>query len=155
LYSQSNEYLSFGVGASIYSIDTKESSNTGLNFALATGRFYMDISSNIETGKGEELYFSSDETYKTNKIQIYLLNIGYKIIPRKGISIIPVIGCSLTRGIYQDPVGWDTFFYADYILHGNIGITGEIILFNNFGIYGGIGTFERYKIGAFYHFNLK
>ncbi|NCU32527.1 MAG: hypothetical protein EOM23_06265, partial [Candidatus Moranbacteria bacterium] len=69
------EPISFmGLGLASFSQDTKESSNLALNLGFGIYNVYFDFSSNLSTGKGEELDFSSSYTTKSNKLQVSVFN---------------------------------------------------------------------------------
>lgn len=138
--------FSIGVGASSFNVETEGSSNIGLGISLSVGRVYFDVASNLAHGKGEQLDFSSDYTYPTNKISAGVVNIGY-IIPIKKIHIIPTIGYGFSNRIYQDPIGWDTYYNGKSDGAINLGVIGSISLTDNIKLYAGAGTFERFKAG--------
>jgi hypothetical protein len=144
--------LSLGVTG--FSLDTKLSSKVGLNIGVSINHFYCDLSSNMASGKGEELDFSSSSTYNANKMSVGVINVGYNIfiLPSKIWSITPMIGYGYAREIYEDPIGWDTYFYGDTKSYINFAVITKVYV-NNIGIFAGTGVIERFKFGLSYKFN--
>lgn len=149
-FSQNNLSCSMGLGVVAYSIDTKSASPVGLNMSISFDKIYMDFSSNLASGKGEYLDFSSSETYSANKINVGVINIGY-IISNDRFYIIPIIGYGWSKDIYQDPIGWDTYCYGKSLFHFNAGAVAGI-KFNQIAIQGGAGIYEIFKVGVSYIF---
>lgn len=150
IFGQENKPLYFmGAGFGVFSGDTRESSAVGLNLNFALANVYMDFSSNFSTGDGEELDYSSSQTYESDKLQVNLINFGYAIRLNK-VSIIPVMGYGWTRKIYQDPVAFDTYFYGDSEGKFNIGAIGVFEAFKGGGFYAGVGSFEVFKAGVYF-----
>jgi hypothetical protein len=143
--------LFFGLGLASFSEDTKESSNLALNMGFAIYNFYFDFSSNLSTGKGEELDFTSSYTIKSNKLQVSVFNLGYAIRINK-VSIIPLLGYGWTRGIYEDSLAFDTYYFGESKGDINIGAMGVFDLAGKGGLYAGLGTFENFKIGIWIGF---
>lgn len=151
-YSQNyNSFFTIGAGVSYFDKDVKESSNLGVNFSLSIGKVYFDVASNFSTGQGEELDFSSSETYKTDKISLGVVNVGY-IINLKKFSVIPVLGYGWSTEIFEDPIAFDTYFYGDNEAHFNTGIKGSYLIGNNMAVNLGVGLFERFSGGISYVF---
>lgn len=145
--------IDFSLGISNYSVDTKESTSVGFNFGFSYDFLYFDASSNFVSGKGEQLDFSSSSTYKTDKVNIVLINIGVNIYLVKSIwSITPLIGYGTTSAIYEDPIGWDTYYYDDKRGYANFGIMSKLYL-NELGIFIGTGTIENFKLGISFKVN--
>ncbi|MDP2338030.1 MAG: hypothetical protein Q8N05_16610 [Bacteroidota bacterium] len=150
-YAQiSIEPISIGLHANYFNAETKDSPKNGYGFSVSFNRIYMDISSNFSGGKGEYLEYSSQYSYSSEKIHITLLNFGY-IIPVKSFSIIPVIGFGESKEIYQDPVGWETYYFGKSTTKINLGIIGTIKLSEHFRFHAGVGTFENFKAGLSYY----
>src|SRR5690606_8841349 len=89
-YSQSNLGFSLGAGVSVFSEDAKKSSNAGVYISFSISKVYFSVASNFAKGKGEELDFSSNETYNSNKVVLGVANLGYIIVLNK-FNIIPVL----------------------------------------------------------------
>jgi hypothetical protein len=149
-----NSGLSYGqfdvsIGGSMYNSDV---SMVGINFGMSYDHFYFDLSSNMAVGKGEELDFSSSYSYSTDKAWIGLMNIGYNIYINNKWFITPIIGYGQSKYIYQDPIGWDTYYYGDANHHFNIGISTKFFIDDNIGLMIGGGSFERFKAALCYRF---
>lgn len=150
--AQSSEITGMiGAGVSVFDAETKESSNAGVSLSFAISGFYIDLSSNFASGDGEELEFSSSQTYESDKLLVSVINFGY-MVPVGEIRITPVMGYGWTREIFQDPVGWNTYYYGDAEGHFNIGVKGMLLLDKNFGLYFGVGAFERFSGGLSFYF---
>src|SRR5690606_440168 len=127
-YCQNNNLgFSFGAGVSVFSEDAKESSNVGAYLSFSINKVYFSIASNFAKGKGEELDYSSSETYNSNKVVLGLLNFGY-IFEINKFNIIPVLGYGWSREIYEDPIAFDTYFYGDSETHFNAGVKGRYLI---------------------------
>ncbi|GET28787.1 hypothetical protein SD074_09890 [Prolixibacter sp. SD074] len=134
---------------SSFNTETQKSSNTGIGLSVSFNKFYMDFASNLSSGKGEELQFSSNYTYSANKYNVGVFNVGYKI-PIKQFSFIPYLGYAYSNEIFQDPVGWDTYFMGETNSKINLGLIGSLKLAYNLRLEAGIGTFESFKFGLTY-----
>ncbi len=137
------------VGASHFGIDTKSSSSTALSFGVSLNRLHFETSINGASGFGRYLDYTTSETYMTDKVNVMVFNFGYVIMPSDKFSIIPILGWGMSANIYQDTVAFDTYYNGDRKDYVNIGVIGKYY-FGNFGIYGGVGTFERFKVGVSY-----
>lgn len=146
--------IDISLGMTGFALNTKSSSKIGFNMGLTINHFYCDFSNNFASGKGEELDFSSSNTYKADKLSVGIINVGYNInvFPSNTWYITPLIGYGYARDIYEDPVGFDTYFYGKTKSYFNFGVITKVYL-NKFGIFGGIGTFEKFKFGLAYKFN--
>lgn len=149
-FSQSD--VSLGVVG--FSLDTKLSSEIGLNMGVSINHFYCDLSGNMATGKGEELDFSSSSTYNANKLSVGVINVGYNIyiLPTHLWSVTPMIGYAWGREIYEDPIGWNTYFYGDTKSYVNFGLITKVYI-DKVGIFVGTGVIENFKFGLSYKFN--
>ena len=150
----SSAQTDISLGMTGFALDTKTSSKVGLNMGLTINHFYCDFSGNLATGKGEELDFSSSSTYKADKLSVGTINIGYNInvLPSRVWYITPLIGYGYAREIYEDPIGWDTYFYGENKPYFNFGVITKVYI-NQIGIFGGIGVIENFKFGLAYKFN--
>lgn len=140
-----------GAGVSVFNADTKESYSAGISFSFAISGFYIDLASNFASGDGEELEFSSSQTYDSDKLLASVINFGY-MIPLGNFRITPVIGYGWTKEIFQDPVGWDTYYYGDSEGRFNIGVKGMILFDEKVGLYFGVGCYERISGGLSLYF---
>jgi hypothetical protein len=141
--------ISTGLYVTSFNQDTKKASKMGIGISLSMNKFYMDFSGNFATGKGEYLAFNSQYTYPADKVNILVFNIGY-ILSVKSFNIIPFIGVGISSDIYQDPVGWDTYFMDEGVNNVSIGIIGAINLSPNVRIQAGVGNYELFKAGISY-----
>ena len=142
LYSQNSDYtLSTGIGLSYFNEDTQDASPVGVSFSLSVYNFYFGFASNLAKGKGEELDYSSSETYNANKTSVAVINFGY-IIDLNKFGIVPLIGYGSSRKIYEDPISFDTYFYGDRVSKINFGVKGMYFINDTIGITLGIGTYE-------------
>jgi len=139
----------FGLTGNQFNFDTRNSSQRGYGMIFSWNKIYMDISSNFAQAEGEQLKFSSSSTFTLNKVQAMCLNFGY-ILKLKSVAVIPIIGWGNTGDIYQDPVGWMTYYTVDKS-HFNVGIIGRLLVAKQFSIQGGYATFEGIKIGISYN----
>ena len=142
---------SFGLGVSYFSEDVMEASNIALQLNFSISNIYLDLSSNFASGKGTELDFQSTETTQATKKLILLFNIGYALQYNK-LSIIPVMGYGRTMDIYEDPIAFDTYYYADPESNFNVGAKVSYDFFGNAGLTAGIGTFEKFNIAMWFGF---
>jgi hypothetical protein len=106
----------------------------------------------MASGKGEELNFSSSSTYNANKLSVGVINFGYNILPSNIWSVTPMIGYGYAREIYEDPIGWNTYFYGDTKAYINFAIITKIYV-DKIGIFIGTGVIEKFKFGLSYKFN--
>lgn len=133
----------FGIGVSFFNEDVKQASNnTGVNMSLSLYNFHFDFAGNMVTGKGTELDFQSNQTTKSDKKSIAVFNFGYSIDVKK-FSFIPVLGYAYTEDIYEDPIAFDTFYYANHQSEINLGGRIGVDLYKGAGIMVGVGTFEK------------
>ena len=102
--------MSMGLGVSVTTLDVGSASPVGLVFDLNMWNVHLDFASNMATGKGEYLEFSSTQTTKADKQVWYAINAGYNIEIKNSWYIVPKIGCIILRDIWEDPVAWDTYY---------------------------------------------
>jgi hypothetical protein len=141
--------ITVGMHSSYFSKDAKAASNSGIGISLSFAKFYLDFAGNFASGKGEYLNFSSSYSYPANKISLVVFNVGYAIIIRK-VDIIPQLGLGYANEIYQDPVGWNTYYLKRSSAILNAGIIARANVHKNWRIYTGISTFENFKLGIAY-----
>jgi hypothetical protein len=141
--------ITLGLHMSKFNTETKNSPSTGFGFSLSFNRFYMDLASNFSSGKGEPLKFSSEHSYAANKCNVGVFNVGY-IIPIRRFSIIPYLGYGYSNEIFQDPVGWDTYYLGETKSDISVGLIGSIKIANHLRFQAGVGTFETFKVGLTY-----
>lgn len=135
--------LHYGIGVSFFNEDVKQASNnTGVNMSLSLFNFHFDFAANMVTGKGTELDFQSNQTTKSDKKSIAVFNFGYSIDVKK-FSFIPVLGYAYTEDIYEDPIAFDTFYYANHQGEINFGGRIGVDLYKGAGIMVGVGTIEK------------
>ena len=127
------------VGLGVSTINKQPS----LSLDFAFDGYYMGFSSNYATGDGTELNYSSDSTYATDISNVSVLNFGYFIPLSKTISIAPILGYGSTSTIFQDPVGFNTYFYGATEVAVNLGVKATYIVDDSVGVMIGIGTFEN------------
>ena len=140
--------VTVGLTINKFNVDTKSASNIGGGITLSVKKIYLDCSGNFASGKGEYLNYQSNKTYKLNKISAVVVNLGY-IINLEKFAFIPVIGYGSKGDIYEDPVGWNTYF-IDRKAHINLGLIGRIIVDKNIIIQLGFSSFEGAKFGISY-----
>jgi hypothetical protein len=135
-----------GIGLDNYSIETREASNLGIDVSLGFYGVYLGFSSNLATGDGEHLEFSSDQTFDAKKVRIYSYNIGY-MIHVKRFHFVPIIGLVTTENIYQDPIGWDTYYFGEAAY--DVSFSGRVFfdISQGINIYAGAGTKETFSAG--------
>jgi hypothetical protein len=153
MFSQRLDVFDMSLGVTVFSLDTKSSSNVGVNMGITIDNFYCDLSGNMSTGKGEYLDFSSSNTYSANKSNVSIFNVGYNIfiLQSKNWSITPIIGLGWISDIYQDPIGWETYFYGDTETYFNFGFISKIYI-DKVGVFAGMGILEKFKFGLSYSF---
>lgn len=144
--SQGLYSATMGAGISSFPIETYSSSNVGLNINFSVNKVYIDLASNYATGEGEELDYSTSQTYLTNKLSVGVVNVGY-IISSKKAAIIPYIGYGWNSSIYQDNLGFNSYYYGAARNKFNFGIIGKILVYKQMSIYAGVGNYERFKAG--------
>ena len=132
-----NAQTFIGVGVSTI----KQQTSWSIDFAY--DGYYMGFSSNYATGDGTELNYASDSTYATDSSNVSVLNFGYFIPLSKTISIAPILGYGSTSTIFQDPVGFNTYFYGETKGAVNLGVKATYIIDNSVGFMIGVGTFEN------------
>lgn len=144
----------FDISASVvkYNIDAGNVSDFGWGIGFQVKNFYLDLSINTANGKGEYLEFSSDRTYPIDKKQVGCINIGYNVLSSERFKIIPCIGWIWTSDIYQDPIGWDTYYTQLGKSYVNMGIIFKYYTGDHFGIVLGAGTIEQLKASICYKF---
>jgi hypothetical protein len=138
-----------GITANKFNVDTKNSSNMGYGFIMSYNKIYIDLAGNFASGKGEYLEFSSGSTYQVKKVSALAFNFGY-IVKYKKVALIPVIGYGSIGDIYQDPVGWDTYYIVRKS-HINAGVIGRINVGERIAIHAGYGVFDGVKFGISYN----
>lgn len=148
-FSQLKAQVTVGMHGSYFSRDAKDASNLGIGISLSLKKFYLDFAGNFASGKGEYLDFSSSYSYPADKISLIVFNLGY-IVNIKNFDIIPQLGLGYANEIYQDPVGWNTYYLKRSSGILNAGVLVSAKVHNNWRIYGGIGTFENAKLGIAY-----
>ena len=109
LYS-ANLGFSMGLGTSITGLEVGSASPVGVIWEMEIVNVYIGFASNLAAGKGEYLEFSSSQTSKSDKQSWYAINFGYNFPIKKGWSFLPKLGFIITQDIWQDPVGWDTYY---------------------------------------------
>ena len=106
-------FFSIGLGMSATHIDAGNASCCGLKVELDYDYIHLDVATNMATGKGDQLDFTSDRTYTLAKKKWASVNLGYNIKFLKDgcikYIITPKIGFIKISEILQDPIGWDTF----------------------------------------------
>ncbi len=108
--SMSDSNISMGLGISATTLDVGNASPVGLVMDIDIMNVHFDFASNLASGQGEYLDFSSSQTRKANKQLWYSINAGYAFNFKQNWSIIPKIGIVLLRNIYEDPIAWDTYY---------------------------------------------
>lgn len=141
--------VTVGVYVNGFNKDTKGASNIGGGITLSFNKFYMDFAGNFASGKGEFLEFNSQYTYPADKINVVVFNAGY-IISIKSFFIVPFLGVGISSEIYQDPVGWDTYYMGDRESTISIGLIGCVNLSPHIRLQAGVGNFEKFKAGLAY-----
>ena len=116
---------------------------TSLSIDFAYDGYYMGFSSNYATGDGTELNYATDSTYATDSSKVSVLNFGYFIPLSKTISIAPILGYGSSSTIFQDPVGFNTYFYGETEGAVNLGVKATYIIDSSVGFMIGVGTFEN------------
>lgn len=151
LFSMSATAQEFMLGliANKFNVDTKNASSIGYGFIMSYNKVYMDFAGNLASGKGEYLDFSSSSTYNINKVSAMVFNLGY-IIKYKKVALIPIIGYGSKGDIYQDPIGWDTY-YIKRKSEINVGVIGRINVSERTAIHLGYGVFDGFKFGISYN----
>ena len=144
--SQGLNSVTIGAGISSFPIETYSSSNIGFSCNFSINKVYFDLASNFAAGEGEELKYSTSQTYLTNKLSVGVINVGY-IITSKKASIIPYIGYGWNSSIYQDNLGFSSYYYGAARNKFNFGIIGKILVYKQMSIYAGVGNYERFKAG--------
>jgi hypothetical protein len=148
--------LSFiGAGISSTNVDVGSSSRQGFTMSVAFANLYLDISSNFAVGEGSELDFSSSSTYESDRMRWSAMSIGYAIELRKNkslerIAIIPALAFGWTNKIYQDPLGFETYFVGESKVQPAFNIKCSYQIAQNFGMMVGVGTFENFTFSLLY-----
>lgn len=144
----------FEISANVvkYGIDAGNVSDFGYGFGIQLKKVLIDVSFNTAKGKGDYLEFSSDRTYPIDKKMVGCINIGYNVLPSNKYLLMPTIGVAWTTIIYQDPIGWDTYYTQkgnDYV---NLGLVFKCYPYEHLGLSIGIGTVEQLKAGIGFKF---
>jgi len=150
--SKTMAQFDISLGVVKYNIDAGNVSDLGIGFGIQVKNFYFDFSMNTATGSGEYLEFSSDRTYPVDKKIVECINIGYNVLPSKNFKIIPCIGYIWTQNIYQDPIGWDTYYTESGNSYVNFGLIVKYYIGNHIGLTLGGGTIEQFKSSICYKF---
>lgn len=143
---------SFGIHGSYFGRDSKKASNLGVGMSISYEKFYLDFAGNFAKGKGQYLDFSTSYSYPADKISFFVFNVGY-ILNINKIHIIPLIGYGAAADIYEDPVGWDTYYIGRSTIF-NAGIIIGATIKDVIKVYAGTGTFENAKFGIAYTFEM-
>ena len=139
--------LTFGMNAQTFmgiGLSTVDQ-QTAVSMDFAIDGYYMGFASNYATGDGTELNYSTASTYATDLSQVSVLNFGYFIPLSKAISVAPILGYGWSSPIYQDPVGFDTYFYGASDGAVNLGVKATYIIDDSVGFMIGVGTFENFQ----------
>tara|TARA_R110002050_G_scaffold294665_2_gene452670 strand:- start:834 stop:1325 length:492 start_codon:yes stop_codon:yes gene_type:complete len=112
---------------------------------FAIDGYYMGFASNYAVGDGTELNYSSDSTYATDLSKVSIINFGYFIPLSEEIMIAPILGYGWSNQIYQDPVGFNTYFYGTGTSMINLGVKATYIVNETVGFMVGLGTFENFQ----------
>lgn len=155
----SSAQMDISVGISRFNLDTKLSSNIGLNLGFTYNRFYFDYSNNLAIGPNRFEIHSSNG-HNTNKLNVSAFNIGYNInvLPSSRVwYVTPLIGYVFTHEIYE--IQPNRIIYSDNRNHNsfiNFGFITKVYI-GQIGIYAGMtsGTsvLVNYKFGLAYKFN--
>tara|TARA_B110000902_G_C14188335_1_gene543191 strand:+ start:750 stop:1241 length:492 start_codon:yes stop_codon:yes gene_type:complete len=125
--------LSVIEGESVFSMD------------FAVDGYYMGFASNYAVGDGIELNYSTGSTYATDLSKVSVLNFGYFIPLSEEIMVAPILGYGWSSPIYQDPLGFDTYFYGASEGAVNLGVKATYIINETVGFMVGLGTFENFQ----------
>ena len=143
---------SMGLGLSVINLESGTSSQLGFSFDINYDWFYMSMAFNGARGTGEQLDFRSSETYMSDRVSWYLVDVGYNIYFNNNNSwVTPFVGLIFTSNIYQDPIGWDTYFMDDEICTPSVGILFTQ-RFDKVLLSIGTGTSEIFKLSVGYAF---
>ena len=123
-----------------------------VSFDVAVYGFYLGISSNYATGNGTELDFSSSYTRSTNKQSTSVINLGYFIPLTDNFAVAPIFGIGSSRDIYEDNLGFPTYFYGNSRTYYNLGVKVVMAVTNDIGFMAGVGTFENFQTSLIYKF---
>lgn len=143
-----NEFM-MGLTVNKYNVNTLEASGMGYGLIMSFNNIYIDFSSNFASGEGEYLEFASSRTYKLNKLSTLAFNFGY-IANYKSVALIPFIGYGSIGEIYQDPIGWDTYYIVRKSRF-NAGLIGRVLVSDKIAFQAGYGIFEGIKFGISYN----
>ena len=143
-YTEKN-ISSFGIGYSYTNLDVGSASQGGVNFEIDYKKFHLDFAGNGAKGKGEYLDFESYKTIKADKQKWFSFSLGYNWAIFKGFSITTKSGLVFLRDIWEDPIGWDTYFEKNGGVNMQVGIDLKY-MFDKFYIKLGSGTTEVYKV---------
>jgi hypothetical protein len=82
-------------------------------------------------------------------------NVGFEeaFYDSKRLFFIPVIGYYSAHIVYPDEYGYNKNTYQDLSEEINLGIGIKYYINKSFGIYGGIGSMEKYKFCLFLKLN--
>ena len=135
----------FGLGFGI-SIASTKYSQLGISVSSLIGSVFFDVNITTDRGKGQPLKFQSSKTYKqSNSTYWASLNIGYMINISEQINIVPNVGYYSTSDIYNDPIGWNTWFTKPNGSGVSIG-TNLLITTTHMFASIGLNTFEHIKM---------
>jgi len=145
----SNEYKGIldtntgtGIGISFFN-----EGSIGLYVDFFISNIYFNISSNFNKGNGDYLVFHSSHTRLSEKLAITTWNIGYIVQTSRNTMIIPIIGMGTIFNIYNDTLGWNTWYRKRKETKVNIGLRGTLKISDYFSISCGIGTVDQFNFG--------
>jgi len=147
-YCSYNDNIGFsmGIGVSVTNLDVGSASPVGMAFDFNVFKFHFDFATNLASGKGDELDFSSSETTKSDKQSWYSINMGYNFDLKNNWYLVPKVGLVVLNDIWEDPVGWNTYYEesAGTKVQCGVEIRKEI---NNFYLRASCCTTEIFSCG--------
>lgn len=103
-------FFSIGLGFSQTNLSPGDASATGLMVAMDFWGIHLDVASNFATGEGEYLDYSTSQTFTLDKQTWTAVNIGFNIPVVKKLFVTPKLGLVVIENIYQDNVGFSTYY---------------------------------------------
>lgn len=137
----------------------EHSSDIGVHFGGSFYGIYIDLSSNLAYGRGEEVDFNSNDSYEKRREDLFTFNIGVvaaTFFKDRAVQfeVIPVIGFYSMLDVYQSPEGYDTKCFSSIPLESNLN-AGVVLRITDkkMGLLLGMGTCEKYKLGLNFRIN--
>lgn len=144
--------IEVGIGRSLFSVDTKNSSNVDLHASFILYNFYLSVGSNFERGYGGDITDETKPAYDPHRIRLYTMDMGYLFKINDMFRVGPLVGLSIGKEIYmssKNSFDSKSYYFGDNRKYYNFGVMGTLtgIDYEWVKLYVGVGTTEIIKAG--------